>query len=99
MSEYCSPLNEKYSYEKRLAIWKYKEIGVIETPEDATALQQHFGSVNRSVAQGIKRKPYKDISVFDELNEMGEIVGDKLSEPGRLGGLFRAFAALMRLLK
>lgn len=99
MSEYCSPLNEKYSYEKRLAIWKYKEIGVIETPEDATALQQHFGSVNRSVAQGIKRIPQEDVSVFDEFNEMGEIVGDKLSEPGRLGGLFRAFATLMRLLK
>ena len=28
VSEYTAPLNEKYSYEKRLAIWKYKEIGV-----------------------------------------------------------------------
>ncbi|MBR6696425.1 MAG: DUF600 family protein, partial [Oscillospiraceae bacterium] len=35
VSEYTAPLNEKYSYEKRLAIWKYKEIGVIDNPEDA----------------------------------------------------------------
>lgn len=99
ISEYATPMDEKYSYEKRLAIWKYKEIGVIDNANDITAIEKHFGSVNRGVTQGVKRKPYKDVSVFDEFNEISEIVGDKLSEPGRLGGLFRAFAALMRLLK
>ena len=99
ISEYATPINEKYSYEKRLAIWKYKEIGVIDNANDITAIEKHFGSVNRGVTQGVKRKPYKDVSVFDEFNEIGEIVGDKLSEPGRLGGLIRAFNALMRLLR
>lgn len=99
ISEYATPMDEKYSYEKRLAIWKYKEIGVIDNPEDASVIEKHFGSVNRGVTQGVKRKPYKDVSVLDEFNEIGEIVGDKLSEPGRLGGLIRAFNALMRLLR
>lgn len=99
ISEYATPMDEKYSYEKRLAIWKYKEIGVIDNADDIAVIEKHFGSVNRGVTQGVKRKPYKDVSVLDEFNEIGEIVGDKLSEPGRLGGLIRAFNALMRLLR
>ena len=99
ISEYATPIDEKYSYEKRLAIWKYKEIGVIDNADDIAVIEKHFGSVNRGVTQGVKRKPYKDVSVLDEFNEIGEIVGDKLSEPGRLGGLIRAFNALMRLLR
>lgn len=71
ISEYATPINEKYSYEKRLAIWKYKEIGVIGNADDITALEKHFGSINRGVTQGIKRKPYKDVSTAEELMEAG----------------------------
>ena len=71
ISEYATPMDEKYSYEKRLAIWKYKEIGVIDNADDIAVIEKHFGSVNRGVTQGVKRKPYKDVSTAEELMEAG----------------------------
>ena len=99
ISEYTSSLDEKSSFEKRLTLWKYKEIGVIDSPEDAVTIEKHFGSVNRGGAQGIKRRPYRETSAFDELKELGDSFAEKMKKPHRAGGLFRAFAALMRLIK
>lgn len=93
VSEYTAPLNEKYSYEKRLAIWKYKEIGVIDNPEDASVIEKHFGNVNRSVIQGVKRKPYKDTSTRDEFLELFEIIKNNLWRFTGAGRTMRAIEA------
>ena len=93
ISEYATPMDEKYSYEKRLAIWKYKEIGVIDNPEDASVIEKHFGSVNRSVTQGVKRKPYKDTSTRDEFLELFEIIKNNLWRFTGAGRTMRAIEA------
>ena len=93
ISEYATPINEKYSYEKRLAIWKYKEIGVIDNANDITAIEKHFGSVNRGVTQGVKRKPYKDTSTRDEFLELFEIIKNNLWRFTGAGRTMRAIEA------
>ena len=93
VSEYATPINEKYSYEKRLAIWKYKEIGVIDNADDIAVIEKHFGSVNRGVTQGVKRKPYKDTSGRDEFLELFEIVKNNLWRFTGYGRISRAIQA------
>lgn len=93
VSEYTAPINEKYSYEKRLAIWKYKEIGVIDNADDIAVIEKHFGSVNRGVTQGVKRKPYKDTSTRDEFLELFEIIKNNLWRFTGAGRTMRAIEA------
>ncbi len=90
VSDYANSIEEKYTYEKRLAIWKYKEIGVIDNPDDATAVEKHFGSIDRGVVQGVKRRPYKDTSSMDEFKELVEIVRSNLWRFSRIGRIKKA---------